>query len=70
MTQQQPIPQKKLNWILTAIIISLSFLAGYYHSAYTLERKRYLRLEDKYVRVRQMLGTEEMQQLIDDSYQQ
>lgn len=65
---QPPIKTKHLIRVLIAIIILLSFLAGYFHSLYSLERRKYNRLEDKYVRVRMMLGREQMQQLIDDSY--
>lgn len=50
------------------IIILISLLAGFYHSAYKIEQKRYLQLEDKYTRVRQQLG-KKMQELIDQSYQ-
>jgi len=64
-----PIPQKYLNRFLILVIIILAFLAGYYQSGYTLEIKKYLSLENKYVRVRAMLGVEETQRLIDDSYE-
>ena len=63
-----PIPQKYLTRFLIFVIIILAFLAGYYQSAYTLEVKKYLHLEDKYVRVRTMLGVEKTQELLDKSY--
>ena len=64
-----PVPQKHLNRFLILIIIVLAFLAGYYQSAYRLEIKKYLRLEDKYVRVRTMLGVEKTQELLNESYE-
>lgn len=63
-----PIKTKFLLRLLMAIIILLTFLSGYFHSLFTLEQKKYNQLEDKYVRVRMMLGREQMQQLIDESY--
>jgi uncharacterized protein YxeA len=63
-----PISVKNLIRILVIIIILISLLAGFYHSAYKIEQKRYLQLEDKYTRVRQQLG-KKMQELIDQSYQ-
>lgn len=50
------------------VIVILSFVAGYYHALLKAEQRKYLRLEDRYVRVRNQLGREVMQQLIDDSY--
>lgn len=64
----QPINSKTLIRILVVIIIGLIYLASYYKSQYRLETKKYLQLEDKYVRVRMMLGRDELQNLIDDSY--
>ncbi len=64
----QPINPKTLIRILVVIIIGLIYLASYYKSQYRLETKKYLQLEDKYVRVRMMLGRDELQNLIDDSY--
>lgn len=63
-----PIKTKNLIRLMVLVIILLTFLTGYFHSLYTLEQRKYARLEDKYVRVRMMLGREEMQQLIDESY--
>ena len=55
--------------ILIILIILLSLLTGYYQTALDLERKKYARLEDWYVRVRSELGREETQRLIDLSRQ-
>ncbi|HQM15944.1 MAG TPA: hypothetical protein PLM16_01925 [Candidatus Woesebacteria bacterium] len=65
-----PLNTKTIIWLLTTFLVVLMYLTGYYHSLYKLERKRYLKLEDKYVRVRNMLGREVMQDLIDESYLQ
>lgn len=54
-----------INRILIVLVVVLSIVAGYYHSAYQLEQKKYARLEDNYVRVRDILGVEETQRLID-----
>jgi hypothetical protein len=64
-----PIKTKFLIRLFMVIIIFLTFLSSYFHSLFTLEQKKYNQLEDKYVRVRMMLGREEMQQLIDESYE-
>lgn len=55
--------------ILLTIVIVLSLAAGFYQLKFSQERKRYLYLEDRYVRVREEVGVEEMQRLIDQSYQ-
>jgi hypothetical protein len=65
----QPIKPKHLTWLLMAVIVILAFAAAYYQTALKLEKKKYKRLEDKYVRVRNMLGANKMKQLIEDSYQ-
>ncbi len=69
ITRKFPIKTKNLIRLLVAIIIIATFIAGYYHSLYTLEQKKYNNLEDKYVRVRMMIGREQMQRLIDESYE-
>ena len=66
----KPFSYKLLTRILILLIVILSLLAGYYESALVSERKKYLRLEDKYVRVRSELGREETQRLIDQSRQE
>jgi hypothetical protein len=70
-TEYTPIPLKTKNLIrlLVATIVMLIFLTSYFQSQWRLERRRYNNLEDKYVRVRMMLGREETQRLIDESYQ-
>ena len=50
---------------LLLIVIILAYIAGYYHAALGVERKKYLRLEDLYVRVRTELGRDATQYLID-----
>ncbi len=67
---KSPISQRCLARILVIVIVLLAFVAAYYQSAYQLEIKRYKKLEDKYVRVRDILGREETQRLIDQSHQQ
>lgn len=64
----QPISTKIIIRILMLVIVILSLIAGFYQSSYESEKKKYLRLEDKYVRVRSELGREETQKLIDKSY--
>ncbi|GEM_PF-1777600 len=70
--QYPPIPFKTKNLIrlLVAIIIVLIFFTNYFQTLLRLEKRKYNHLEDKYVRVRNMLGREEMQRLIDLSYEQ
>ncbi len=65
--EQKPFSYKTLTLILVLIIFVLSILAGYYQAIFKSERRKYLRLEDKYVRVRDELGVEETQRLIDES---
>ncbi len=60
--------EKNLIRILLLVIILLALAAGFYHAKYEGEKLKYLRLEDKFVRVRGQLGREETQRLIDDSY--
>lgn len=50
---------------MLALIVLLALAAGYYHSSWEAEQKKYARLEDRYVRVRNILGREETQRLID-----
>lgn len=64
-TQTKPITEKWVIRLLITTIIALAFLAGYYQTSLEAEKKRYLRLEDMYVRVRGELGREETQRLID-----
>lgn len=61
--------EKNLIRILLFLVVALALLAGYYQVKFEAENLKYLRLEDKYVRVRQQLGREETQRLIDLSYE-
>lgn len=63
----QPIPSIWIIRGLLMLVVILAVLAGYYHASLVAERKKYLRLEDLYVRVRNELGRETTQQLIDFS---
>lgn len=65
MTSAQPIAPKLLLRCLTILVVGLMFLAGYYYTIYSNEQKKYAKLEDRYVRVRDMLGRDETQRLID-----
>jgi hypothetical protein len=60
---------KNLVRFLVVLIVSLALTAGYYHAQLEAEQRKYLQLEDKYVRVRSQLGREETQRLIDKSYE-
>ena len=64
----QPLSKLKVMLILNCLLVILAITAGYYHQLWTLEKKKYASLEDRYVRVRNMLGRESMQDLIDESY--
>lgn len=59
---------QQLIRILLALIVVLALAAGYYQVKYEGESLKYLRLEDKFVRVRGQLGRDETQRLIDESY--
>lgn len=61
----QPFNSKIILRILVLLIVILALAAGYFHSAWQLENKKFLLLEDKYIRVRDILGKEETQRLID-----
>lgn len=73
LKQNKDMPgQKKLknfNRLLFIVVIALAFLAGYYQSALQIEKLKFARYEDMFVRVRGQLGREEMQRLIDQSYE-
>lgn len=59
---------KNLIRLLLTLVVILAIVAGYFQVKYEGEQLKYLRLEDKFVRVRGQLGREETQRLIDDSY--
>ena len=63
------ISEKNMVRLLLFWVVILALFAGYYQVKYEAEQKKYLRLEDKYVRVRQQLGIEETQRLIDLSHE-
>lgn len=52
--------------LLSTIVFAL--LMGLFQELYRQESKKYLKLEDMFVRVRTQLGREETQRLIDQSY--
>lgn len=52
--------------LLTTIVFAL--LMGLFQELYRQENKKYLKLENLFVRVRTQLGREETQRLIDQSY--
>lgn len=59
----------KIILIFCVILIGiLALTSGFYHAALVAEQKKYLRLEDRYVRVREQLGRQATQDLIDASY--
>ena len=62
--------EKNLIRILVLLVVVLSIAAGYFQAIYVAENTKYLRLEDKYVRVRQQLGVDQTQYLIDLSYEE
>ena len=59
---------KTLFRILMGCIIGLALASGLFAEELRQERKRYDRIEDKYVRVRDQLGRPETQRLLDQSY--
>lgn len=65
---KKPFSLKIMLVFSVIVIILLSLLAGYYHAQLQAEQKKYLRLEDRYVRVREQLGRQATQDLIDASY--
>jgi len=65
----RPFSYRTLTRALLILVVILSILAGFYQNSLLAERKKYLRLEDRYVRVRNELGIEETQKLIDQSHQ-
>ncbi len=62
-----PAPQTISRILLIATIL-LALFAGLFQELYRLENKKYAKLEDMYVRVRDQLGRSETQRLIDQSY--
>lgn len=68
MPKAFPISQQNLARIMIVLVVILALTAGLFENAYSAEKKKYQSLEDKYVRVRSQLGRDEMQKLIDQSY--
>lgn len=60
--------EKNIIRVLIFLVLVLAIAAGYFQVKYDAEQLKYLRLEDKFVRVRGQLGREETQRLIDESY--
>jgi hypothetical protein len=65
----KPFSDKLVIRILAGLLVVISLLTGYYHTLYTNQLKLYKRLEDKYVRVREILGVGQTQDLIDLSHE-
>jgi hypothetical protein len=61
----KPVSDKWIIRILLLLVILLSLSTGFYHSLLKAGNKKYLKLEDLYVRVRSELGRKETQRLID-----
>lgn len=61
--------QKHFNRLMFILLVFLALAVGYFQSALETEEKKYLRLEDRYVRLELMVGASESAQLIKDSYQ-
>lgn len=65
----KPFKEKNLTRFLLLLVVILALAAGFFQVSYELEAKKYKKLEDKYVRVRDMLGREKTQELIDLSFE-
>lgn len=63
-----PIPAQLILRLVVLLCVLFALIAGLYYELYTYEKKRYTLIEDRYVRVREQLGRQEMQRLIDQSY--
>lgn len=67
--KQRVLRQKQLNRLFLLLVITLAFLSGFYMNLYNLEQRKYLRLEDAYIRLQTMLGEQKVRELINSSYQ-
>jgi hypothetical protein len=65
MSFKKPFSDRYLIVVLLSIVVVLAITAGYYHSLWEVEQKKYNRLENWYVRVRDMIGRDKTQELID-----
>lgn len=68
LSMKNYITEKTIIRILILLVVILAIAAGYFQVKHEAEQLKYLRLEDKFVRVRGQLGREETQRLIDESY--
>lgn len=59
---------KNLTRILWLLLIVAALAAGFFQSALEVQERKYKALEDRYVRLRHMLGVPEAQRLLDESY--
>jgi hypothetical protein len=59
---------KNLTRVLWLAIITLALAAGFLQSALEVQERKYKALEDRYVRLRYMVGSDKAQQLIQESY--
>lgn len=59
---------KNLIRLLWVAIIGLALAAGFLQSALEVQERKYNALEDRYVRLRHMVGSDRAQQLIQNSY--
>lgn len=65
----KPFSTQAVSRLMAFMIFALALVAGYYYTVYQAQLKKYAQLEDRYVRVRTVLGIEETQRLIDLSYE-
>lgn len=66
----QPVSIKVVLVVLVGLVVVLALAAGYYEAALRAAEKKYLRLEDKYIRVQNQLGKDTLQDLIQKSYEE
>ncbi len=69
MTNPKPISHLTLTRILIILLTAVSLIAGLYRTKLILLEKEYALIENRYVRVREILGREQTQELIHQSYQ-
>lgn len=69
MTNPKPLTYRTITRILIALLIATALIAGLYRTKLILLQKEYALVENRYVRVREMLGREATQDLINKSYQ-
>lgn len=64
-----PLSTKFMIVALLLALIVVSFLAGFYQVSWQASEKRYKRIENLYVRLRNELGVDEVKRLIEQSQQ-